>query len=341
MKRALAILLVVALALVAGCGQRKTQDVVMRVGYFPNLTHAQAVIGAADGTFGKAVPAEVKLEFKVFNAGPSAIEAMFAGAIDMTYIGPNPAVNGFVKSGGKSLRVIAGAASGGAVLVVRPDSGIDIPADLAGKTLASPQLGNTQDVALREFLAANGLKPTEKGGTVRVTPIANPDILTLFRRGELDGAWVPEPWGARLIHEGQGRVFIDERILWPGGKFTTAIVVVSTKFLKEHPDLVRAWIRAHVELTLWINSHPSEAKRIVNDEILRLTGKRLPEKIMDDAFGRLKITYDPLVPTLEKMALGAFKAGFLGEKPPVLKEMYDLSYLDRILKEKGLPPVRP
>lgn len=342
MKRVFAAaMLILFLVIAAGCGSRKPKGLVMRVGYFPNLTHAQAVIGAANGRFRDAMPAGVKVDFKVFNAGPSAIEALFAGAIDMTYVGPNPAINGFLKSGGKSLRIVAGTSSGGAVFVVRPAAGITRPGDLSGKTLASPQLGNTQDVALRDYLAANGLTPVEKGGTVKVTPIANPDILTLFRRGQIDGAWVPEPWGARLVHEGGGRVFLDERDLWPAGRFTTALVAVSTRFLKDHPDLVRAWLREHVELTLWVRQHPEEAKRIVNGEILRLTGKSLPERIMDDAFGRLEITYDPLVPTLEKMAVGAYQAGFLGEKPPVLEGICDLTHLTQILKEKGLPPVKP
>lgn len=333
-------LICVALALAAGCGRGGNRLTEIRVGYFPNLTHSQAVIGAARGTFQDSIGPDIPIKFTVFNAGPSAIEALSAGAIDITYVGPNPAINGYLRSNGKNLRVVAGACSGGAVLVVRSGAGIHKPGDLSGKRLATPQLGNTQDVALRHYLAVNGLKTVEKGGTVRLTPIANPDIYTLFKRGEIDGAWVPEPWGARLVREAGGRVFLDERTLWPGGRFSTTIVVVSEKFLREHPDLVKKWIEAHVELTLWIQANPAEAKSVVNSEIKRLTGKELPLPVMDDALARMMVTYDPLYGTLEEMARGAYDAGFLGDKKPDLRLLCDLRLLNQILRKRGLPAVR-
>ncbi len=178
--------------------------VTIRVGYFPNITHAQAVIGIADGTFARALGEAVKIDAKVFNAGPSEIEAMFAGQLDLAYIGPNPAINGYVKSKGAALRIVAGAMSGGAVLVVRGDAGINSAADFRGKKIASPQLGNTQDVALRAWLMKQGFKLIEQGGDTQVIPTANPDILTLFLKKEIDAAWVPEPWGARLVREAGG-----------------------------------------------------------------------------------------------------------------------------------------
>jgi len=312
-----------------------TAQTTVRVGAFPNITHAQAMVGKANGAFEKAMGSGVKVEWKSFNAGPSAIEALFAGAIDMTYIGPNPTITGYVRSNGEALRVIAGATSGGAALVVRNDSGIHGAADFHGKKVASPQLGNTQDVALRSWLRANGLKTTDKGGDLQVIPLANPDQLTLFVKKELDAAWAPEPWATRLIREGNGRLLVDERTLWPNGQFVCANLIVSTKFLKEHPDLVKNWLRAHVELTDWINGHQGEAKKIVNGQIQKETGKALPDAVLEEAFGRLQVTYDPLRSSLLSSAKSAFDAGFLGRQMPDLSNLYELSLLKQVLSEKG------
>ena len=308
---------------------------VIRVGAFPNITHAQAMVEKSNGTFEKAMGSGVKVEWKSFNAGPSAIEALFAGAIDMTYIGPNPTITGYVRSNGEALRVIAGATSGGAALVVRNDSGIHAAADFHGKKVASPQLGNTQDVALRSWLRASGLKTTDKGGDVQVIPLANPDQLTLFVKKELDAAWAPEPWATRLIREGNGRLLVDERNLWPNGQFVCANLIVSTKFLREHPDLVKNWLRAHVELTEWINAHQGEAKKMLNGQIQKETGKALPGEVLEEAFGRLQVTYDPLRSSLLNSAKSAFDAGFLGRQMPDLSNLYDLSLLNQVLSEKG------
>jgi NitT/TauT family transport system substrate-binding protein len=309
--------------------------VTVRVGAFPNITHAQAMVGKANGTFEKTLGSGAKIEWKTFNAGPAAVEALFAGAIDMTYIGPNPTISGYVRSNGEALRVVAGAASGGAALVVRNDSGIQKPGDFHGKKVASPQLGNTQDVALRSWMKANGLKSIDKGGDVQVIPLANPDQLTLFLKKELDAAWAPEPWATRLIREGNGRLFLDERTAWPNGQFVCANLVVSAKFLKEHPDLVKNWLRAHVELTDWINGHLPEAKKILNQQIQKETGKALPDAVLDEAFGRLQVTYDPLRSSLLTSAKAAFEAGFLGREMPDLSSLYDLSLLNQVLSEKG------
>src|SRR2546426_586815 len=240
------------------------------------------------GWLEKAMGPNVKIQWTSFNAGPSAIEALFAGAIDMTYVGPNPAITGSVRSQGEALRVVAGTASGGASLIVRSDSGIHKPEDFHGKKIASPQLGNTQDVALRAWLKAHGMKSQDKGGDVQVVPLANPDQLTLFLKKELDAAWAPEPWATRLIHEGNGRLFLDERDLWPQRQFVTTHLIVSTKFLREHADLVKNWIRAHVELTDWINTHQPEAKKLLNQQIQKETSKALAPAILDEAFARLQ-----------------------------------------------------
>ena len=311
------------------------QNAVIRVGAFPNITHPQAMIGKANGWFDKAMGQQTKIDWKTFNAGPSAIEALFAGAIDMTYVGPNPAINGYVRSNGEALRIVAGATSGGAGMVVRNDSGIQTAQDFHGKRIASPQMGNTQDVALRAWLKSNGLRTNDKGGDVQVIPIANPDQMTLFLKKELDGAWAPEPWASRLIREANGRLFLDERTLWPNGQFITAHLIVSTKFLKEHPDLVKKWLVAHVELTDWINGHLPEAKQLLNQQISRETGKALPADVMNDSFGRLQVTYDPLKASLFNAARSAFDAGYLGRKMPDLSGIYDLTLLNQVLKEKG------
>jgi NitT/TauT family transport system substrate-binding protein len=308
---------------------------VIHVGAFPNITHPQAMVGKSNGWFEKAMGAQVKIDWKSFNAGPSAIEALFAGAIDMTYIGPNPAISGYVRSNGEALRIVAGATSGGAALVVRGDSGIQKPEDFHGRKVASPQMGNTQDVALRAWLQANGLKATDKGGDVQVIPLANPDQLTLFLKKELDGAWAPEPWATRLIKEGNGRLFLDERTLWPNGQFISAHLIVRTKFLREHPDLVKNWIRAHVELTDWINGHLPEAKKLLNQQIAKETGKALPDAVLNEAFSRMQATYDPLRGSLMNAAKSAFDAGFLGRQMPDLSSLYDLSLLNQVLAEKG------
>ncbi len=307
----------------------------IRVGAFPNITHAQAMVGKANEWFEKAMGPQVKVQWTSFNAGPSAIEALFAGAIDMTYVGPNPAINGYVRSNGEALRVVSGAASGGASLIVRNDSGIQKPEDFHGKRVASPQFGNTQDVALRNWLKNHGMKSNDKGGDVRIIPMANPDQLTLFLKKDLDAAWAPEPWATRLVHEGNGRLFVDERTLWPNGQFVIGLLVVNTRFLQAHPDLVKNWIRANVELSDWINAHQTDAKRLLNQQILAETGKALAPAVLDEAFSRMQVTYDPLHSALTTAAQQAFDDGFLGRQMPDLSHLYDLSLLNQVLAEKG------
>ncbi len=326
--------------LLIACSTPSGGKTTMSIGYFPNLTHSQAMIGMAQGAFQKALGENVAIDAKIFNAGPTEIEALFAGEIDLGYIGPNPAINGYVKSKGEALRIIAGATSGGAVLVVRADAGISQPSDLAGKRVATPELGNTQDVAARSFLLANNLQVREKGGTVSILPTQNPDILTLFLKKEIDAAWVPEPWGARLVREANGKILLDERTLWTDGKFVTANIIVSTKFLKEHPDLVKKWLATHVELTQWIRDHSAEAKQTANAEIARLTGKGLASGVLDDAWQRMDVTYDPVSSSLFAAADRAFQLGFLGKEKPDLSGIYDLTLLNQVLTEKKQTPVQ-
>ena len=311
----------------------------VRAGHFPNVTHAQGVIGQARGDFEKALGDKAYIDWKLFNSGTSAIEALFAGELDITYIGPNPAVNGYIKSDGEALRIVSGSASGGAGLVVRKDAGIASAKDFNGKKLATPSIGNTQDVALRNWLGENGYKLKEKGGTVEVIPLENPDQLTLFIKKEIDGAWTVEPWVSRLIFDGGGELFLDEKELWPNGQYVTTHIIVNTKFLNEHPELVKTWLETHLQLTDWIKNNPEEAKKVLNGEIKRETGKAIPPNILDAAFKRIEFTYDPIASSLYSSAEDAYKLGFLGKKEPDLSNIYDLSILNGILKDKGLKEI--
>jgi NitT/TauT family transport system substrate-binding protein len=338
----------VLLAALSGCSgdaAKKSQPqssppatLAIRVGYFPNLTHAQALVGLSRGDFAAALGPGVVIKTTVFNAGPSAIEALFAKQIDLAYIGPNPAINGYVQSGGEALRIIAGATSGGAALVVRREAGIHGPADLAGKRLATPQLGNTQDVALRAYLARHALKPRENGGNVDVIPTPNAQIIDLIRNRQVDGAWVPEPWASRLEVEAGCDVLVDERELWTNGDFVTAHVIVRTQYLETHPDEVRAWLDAHVGVTKWLLDHPVEAQRIVNEEVGKLTGKPMADGVLANAWSRMRPTWDPIAPSLVASARAAYEAGFLKEKPD-LSGIYDLAPLNQVLRSRGLAPV--
>src|ERR671916_702928 len=316
-------------------GQSKT----LRIGYFPNINHAQAVIGLGNGDFQRALGDNVQVTTQIFNAGPSAIEALFANQIDVTYIGPNPAINGYVQSNGEALRVISGAASGGAVFVVRNDSGINSPQDLANKKFSSPQLGNTQDVALRNYLLDNGYNTRDKGGNVEIIPARTADIVSLMTQKDIDGAWVPEPWGAKLIKETNAKVLVDERELWPDDQFVTAHIIARTDYLEENPEIVKKLLEAHIDETNWIKDNPDEALQMFNEELDKLTGKMIPEDEYREGMSRLELTFDPIKESLFKSADDAFNIGFLGKTRPDISRIYDLTILNEVLKERGLPEI--
>ena len=316
-------------------GQSKT----LRIGYYPNINHAQAVIGLGRGDFQKALGDNVEVKTQIFNAGPSAMEALLANQIDVTYIGPGPTINGYVRSGGEALRIISGSTSGGAVLVVRNDSGINSPQDLANKKFATPELGNTQDIALRNYLLDNGLNTKEKGGNVEVLTVKNPDIVTLFLTKQIDGAWVPEPWGETLVKEGGGKILVDERDLWPPeGKFVTVNMIVRADYLENNPDVIKKLLEAHIDETNWINSNKTAAIEAFNVELEKLTQKTLTEDILNASLSRIEFTYDPIRLSLFQDANDAYKMGFLPEQPD-LSGIYDLTILDQVLQERGLPSV--
>jgi len=327
-------------------GSVRAEKVVIRVGHFPNVTHAQGVIAhglsrAGKGWFEARLGPDVEVQWFIYNAGPSAMEAIFARSIDLTYVGPNPAINAYLKSQGEEIRIVAGACSGGAALVVQSDERIKTDADFRGKKIATPQLGNTQDVACRAWLQSNGLRITMTGGDAFVIPTANPDQLSLFQKGELDAVWTVEPWVSRLVLEAKGRVYLDESSLWKntGGRYVTTHLVSSVKFLGERSDLLKKWIAAQVELTKWIHEHPDEAKRILNDEIKAETTKALPQATLDSAWKRLEITDDPIGASLLKSAEDAYRIGFLKTKPD-LSRIYNLKLLNDVLREKGLAEIK-
>jgi NitT/TauT family transport system substrate-binding protein len=310
----------------------------LRIGYYPNINHAQAVIGLGKGDFQRALGNNIEVKTQIFNAGPSAMEALFANQIDVTYIGPGPTINGYARSGGEVLRIISGSTSGGAVFVVRNDSGINSPQDLAKKKFATPELGNTQDIALRNYLLDNGLNTKEKGGNVEVLTVKNPDIVTLFLTKQIDGAWVPEPWGETLVKEGGGKILVDERDLWPPeGKFVTVNMIVRSDYLENNPDVIKKLLEAHIDETNWINSNKTAAIEPFNVELEKLTGKTLTEDILNASLSRIEFTYDPIRLSLFQDANDAYKMGFLPEQPN-LSGIYDLTILDQVLQEKGLPP---
>lgn len=321
-----AALAVLVLSGLNAAGQAKE----VRIGQFPNVTHAQALVARASGEYEKALGVPVK--WTTFNAGPSAVEALFTGAIDATYIGPNPAINGFVKSGGESFQIVAGSASGGAALVVRAGSGIETEKDFDGKTLATPQLGNTQDVAARAWLKENGYELKERGGKVTVMPLANPDQLLMFQRKEIDAAWTVEPWVSRLEQEAGGRVMLDEGALWPDGKYVTTVLVVSRKFMNENPELVKKLVRAHVALTRRIEADKPAALPVINAEILKQTSRALPVPVLESALKRVTFTFEPLEEALYKTAHLAHEAGFLRDEPK-LDGIYNLKFLNEVLAE--------
>jgi NitT/TauT family transport system substrate-binding protein len=319
----------------SGCGYSTGGSDVLRIGYFPNINHAQDVIGLGRGDFQEALDG-VEVKAQIFNAGPAVIEALNAGAIDIAYVGPNPAINGYVQSEGCHPRIISGAASGGAVFVVRNDAGIDRVDDLAGRKFASPQLGNTQDVALRKYLIDNGYTI---GSNVEVLPIQNPDIVTQMIKKDIDGAWVPEPWGAKLVKEADAKIFLDERDLWPDGEFVSAHIIVRTDYLQSNPETIRKLLEAHVDETIWINENPDEAMQVFNAELEKLTGKTIPEDEFQEGFSRMTLTWDPVQDSLFQSAADAYEVGFFDERPD-LSDIYYLAPLNEVLAEKGLPEIQ-
>ena len=340
------VLLIAAGAVVASTISRETEAQAaaptpaaeLKLGFFGNVTHAPALVGVKEGFIAKSL-GETKLSTQVFNAGPAAIEALNAGAIDATYIGPNPAINSFVKSQGESVSIIAGAAAGGAQLVVKPE--IAAAADLKGKTLSTPQLGGTQDVALRAWLAAQGYKTnTDGSGDVAINPTENAQTLKLFQDGKLDGAWLPEPWASRLVLQAGAKVLVDEKDLWDGsltgkpGEFPTTILIVNKKFAADHPDTVKALLKGHAQSVAWLNDTPAAEKASVLNAALKEYGSaELQQDVIDRSLQNIVFTVDPLAGTYKKLLQDGVDAGTT--KQADINGIFDLTALNSVTAETG------
>ena len=310
-----------AMALVFGIHASARAETVIRFGHFPNVTHVQALVAhhlsrQGKGWFEERLGPGVRVDWFLYNAGPSAMEAVFANGIDVTYVGPSPAINAFAKSNGAEVRIVSGAANGGAALVVQPDGGIKTGADFRGKRIGTPQLGNTQDVACRAWLSAQGLKVTQTGGDALVIPTPNPDQLSLFLQKKLDAVWTVEPWVSRLERDAKGVVFLEEK------DAVTTVLVSSMKFRKEQTALLRKLVAAHKELTEWIVAHPDEAQAMVVEELSAETKSRIAPELIASAWKRIELTNTVSLPSLQTYVVNAQSAGFL-HKVPDLKTLVE------------------
>jgi len=310
--------------------------VTLRLGYLPNVTHAPAIVGLQNGTYKKDLGPNVKLETSTYNSGTEETTAILAGSLDVAFVGPNPAINAYQKSGGSAIRIVSGVASGGAFLVVKPD--ITSAADLKGKKLATPSLGNTQDVALRNWLASKGYQTsTEGGGDVDIVPQENSTTVTAFQTGAIDGAWVPEPYASKLEDEG-GKILVDEATLWPQGKFVTTNLLVTTKFLDAHPDVVKNLLQGLISSIDLIKTDPSQAEQLVSQGVEQASGKALPVDLVKRSFKSIEFTLDPLASTLQKDAAAAQKLGFIDSTD--LSDIYSLDLLNQLLRADGRPAIK-
>jgi NitT/TauT family transport system substrate-binding protein len=299
----------------------------LRLGYFANVTHAAPVYGVATGDYAKAL-GSTRLKTQVFSAGPAAVEALFAGSLDAAYVGPNPAINAFVKSNGRAIRVVAGATSGGASLVVAPS--ITSPSMLRGRVVSSPQTGGTQDIALRTWLADQGFRVDLRGGgDVTIRAQENAQSLLQFASKQIAGAWVPEPWASRLVLEGGGSVLVNEADLWPTGRFVTTHLVVRTQYLRDHPQTIEALLRGQLGVDRAITADPVAAGDVVNTALESLSGKKLAPAILQRAMGQIQVTEDPLATSLRVSAAHAFATGLVATAD--LNGIYDLTLLRKVL----------
>jgi len=307
--------LVLAAALVMSLLPARAADkLVLRVGHFPNITHVQALVANAltlqgKGWFEQRLGPDVTIQWYSYNAGPSATEGILAGTIDMTYVGPSPAINAYTRSNGREIRIVSGSANGGTALVIQPDEDLKVAADFKGKKIATPQLGNTQDISCRAWLSAGGLRITQLGGDAQVLPTENPDQLALFKLKKIDAAWTVEPWVSRLEMEAGGKSIYEEK------DATITVLVSSVKFLTEHKDIVSKFVAAHRELTEWIQQHPEEAQQLVQYELTQETKGKISPALIAHAWPRIILTNDVTRDSMEKFVANAKAAGFLRRAP--------------------------
>lgn len=323
----IAVIVIILLSIISCSKNQETNNSKIRVGFFPNITHSQALLGKEDGQFKKAL-ANYEVEWKMFNAGPAEMEAMLAGELDIAYIGSGPAVSSYVKSKG-DIQIVAGAANAGATLISRKDLKISDLKELENKKIAIPQFGNTQDLILRSLLEQNGLKDTTKGGNVQIYQVENSDLKILLEKGDIDVALVPEPWGSTFVNEIGANMILDYNKLWRSGNYPTAVIVARKDFIKKHPEIVEAFLKTHIELTNILAKKNDETKQAVNNQINTMTKKSLPKDIFDAAYNRVIPTYD-----IDKDSMGDFidllnKIGAIKEKPDT-SNLFDLSILNKL-----------
>ena len=299
-----------------------THENKIRIAYFPNIGHVIPIVGMENDFFENSIGNKTQIETRVFDSGPQAIESLFANSIDVAYVGPGPAINGFLNSNNHNVKILAGAASGGASFIVHPNSEINSVSDFAGKKIAAPQIGNTQDVSLRYYLSENGLKPAEKGGSVIVYNISNPDIYTLFVKGDIDGAWVAEPWATILETELDGKRLFHEEELWPNNEFASVLLIANVNYVEKNPEVISNLLTSHYETVLWINQHPVETRIVFNDFLNSHLGQSLSDDVVDIALSNIVITGDPLTDSVHSFAEKADTLGYLGRNGYNLSEIF-------------------
>ncbi|MBT7473362.1 MAG: ABC transporter substrate-binding protein [Nitrosopumilus sp.] len=294
----------------------------LRIAYFPNIGHAIPIVGMEMGFFSEKINPNVEIQSRIFDSGPQVIESLFANSVDIAYVGPGPAINGFLNSENNNVRILSGAASGGASFIVHPNSEINFASDFAGKKIAAPQIGNTQDVSLRNYLSENNLKTAEKGGSVIVYNIANPDIYTLFVKGDIDGAWVAEPWATILETElGGHRLFVEDD-LWPDKQFASVLLIANIDYVEKNPEIISNFLLSHHETVKWINDNPVETRNIFNSFLKSHLGQSLSDDIVDISLSHIEITSDPIPDSVYSFAEQANILGYLGRNGYDLSEIF-------------------
>ena len=328
---------IIAIAVITSLNQSyiDTSEEKIRVAFFPSIVHAVPIVGVENNIFQENLDEEVEIDVKIFDSGPQVIESLFSNSIDIAYVGPGPVINGYLKSDGNALKILAGAADGGASLVAHKESGLDSIANFDGKRIAAPQISNTQDVSLRHYLSSNGLKPVEAGGTVYVLNISNPDIYTLFAKGDIDGAWVPEPWATMLVQELDGIRIFNESQFWPDEEFSSVLLIARTDFVKNNPVVVQNWIKSNEKTVQWINNNPEQTKKIYSEFLTDYMGKTLPDEIIDESFSNLIITSNPLKNSVYTFAERADSLGYLGRAGYDINEIFYENEISIITSEEN------
>ena len=311
-----------SIAVVALNSNEQSHENNLRIAYFPNVGHVIPIVGIEEGFFLENFDSDTKIESRVFDSGPQVIESLFANSVDIAYVGPGPAINGFLNSENNNIQILSGAASGGASFIVHPNSEINSASDFIGKKIAAPQIGNTQDVSLRHYLSENNLKPAEKGGSVIVYNISNPDIYTLFVKGEIDGAWVAEPWATILETElGGNRLFFEED-LWPNKQFASVLLIINSNYAEKNPKIISNFLLSHHQTVNWINENPVETRNIFNTFLKAHLGQSLSDNVVDISLSNLEITSDPVSDSVYSFAEKADALGYLGRNGYDLSEIF-------------------